>query len=290
MERTATRDAVRQALRLRRRTSEREEGGGLAAAPLFSFSSPEPHFPTPEVYGSLECRGACRGRRGGSESDTREHGRAGGAVAKTYMDPTHRDARDIRAGQSNPNVVFVGTRTRLALDTELDLERAVPEGTVSIRVFRKDTGVSIGQFAAMRGSVDRLRDLFDEPRQLGMSCIEEYPGVVGQLLVLLPPVALSELDADGVDPADGEEWRASLDDEPDLGAAGGEGAEDGTDEADQLAALHAGNVVRFAADREHPENLAREAADLLRDALDGPLPRLSDRLIEELAGGALRDE
>jgi hypothetical protein len=196
------------------------------------------------------------------------------------MDPTHRDAREIRTGRGDPDVVFVGTRDRIALDTDLDPERPVPEGTVSVQILRRDTGIPIGQFAAVRGTLDRLRGLFSEPRQVGLSCVEEYPGVVGQLLVLLPPMTLSELVGETPSPSD-EAWRQSLDDEPDLGDASREDAE----HEDQLAALHAGNVVRFAADREHPDSLTREAADLLRDALQGPLPPLSERLIEELASG-----
>lgn len=201
-------------------------------------------------------------------------------MGRAYMDPTHRDAREIRTGRGDPDVVFVGTRDRIALDTDLDPERPVPEGTVSVQILRRDTGIPIGQFAAVRGTLDRLRGLFSEPRQVGLSCVEEYPGVVGQLLVLLPPMTLSELVGETPSPSD-EAWRQSLDDEPDLGDASREDAE----HEDQLAALHAGNVVRFAADREHPDSLTREAADLLRDALQGPLPPLSERLIEELASG-----
>jgi hypothetical protein len=203
------------------------------------------------------------------------------------MDPTHRDARDIRTGRADSEVVFVGTRNRIALDTDLDPGRPVPEGTVSVQILRKDTGVPIGQFAAVEGSLDRFRQLFVEPRQVGLSCVQEYPGVVGQLLVLLPPVALSELQGEGASPSDDEDWRASLDDEPDLGSADGDPpSAAGEEHEDQLAALHAGNVVRFAADREHPDSLTREAAGLLRDALEGPLPPLAERLIEELASSA----
>ncbi len=210
----------------------------------------------------------------------------GGNLGRTYMDPTHRDARDIRTGRGDPEVVFVGTRNRIALDTDLDPGRPVPEGTVSVQILRKDTGVPIGQFAAVEGSLDRLRHLFLEPRQVGLSCVEEYPGIVGQLLVLLPPVALSELQGEGTSPSEDEDWRASLEDEPDLGAAGGDASAAGEGHEGQLAALHAGNVVRFAADREYPDSLTREAAGLLRDALEGPLLPLSERLIEELASSA----
>lgn len=201
------------------------------------------------------------------------------------MDPTHRDAGEIRTGRGDPDVVFVGTRNRIALDTDLDPERPVPAGTVSVQILRRETGVPIGQFAAVSDTVDGLRALLAEPRQVGLSCVEEYPGVVGQLLVLLPPVALTEL-MDERGAAEGDEaWRESLDSEPDLGAADGTASQSETGRDDRLAALHAGNVVRFAADREHPDSLTREAADLLRDALDGPLPHLSERLIEELASG-----
>lgn len=227
------------------------------------------------------------------------------------MDSTHRDARDVRSVNDETDVVFVGTRSLIPLTTELDDQRPVPSGTVSVRLLRRDTGVPIGQFAAAEEAVDQLRGLLRKPRQLGMSCAEEYPGVVGQLLVLLPPSELGGLlGASGSEPD--EAWRQSLDDVPDLSAGatagpsagepeappaarghappeGEEAGPGGEGEDDRLAALHAGNVVRFSADREHPASLAREAADLLREALEGPLPPLSDRLIEELAHGASTD-
>jgi len=222
------------------------------------------------------------------------------------MDSTHRDARDVRRVSDETDVVFVGTKGLIPLGTELDDERPVPDGTVSVRLLRRDTGAAIGQFAAAENAVERLRGLLLEPRQLGMSCAEEYPGVVGQLLVLLPPSELEGLLDEPASESD-EDWRSSLDEVPDLSgeaAAGGPAgaaaapppagdAPDASggagDEDDRLAALHAGNVVRFDADRQHPDSLAREAADLLREALEGPLPPLSDRLIEELAHGASAD-
>ncbi len=206
-------------------------------------------------------------------------------MARTYMDPTHRDARDIRTGEGEPGVVFVGTRKRIPLDTHLDPGRPVPRGTVSVKILRRDTGTPIGQFAAVRETVDRLRGLFAEPRQVGMSCAEEYPGVVGQLLVLLPPLAVTDLLGEEAESPD-EAWKESLEEEPDLGAADLDDPSGEEKSNDRLAALHAGNVVRFAVDRTHPDSLAREAADLLREALEGPLPPLAERLIQELAAGA----
>lgn len=220
------------------------------------------------------------------------------------MDPTHRDARDVRRTGGETDVVFVGTKSLVPLDTELDDDRLVPDGTVSVRLLRRDTGAPIGQFAASEDTVQQLRGLLLEPRQLGLSCAEEYPGVVGQLLVLLPPSELEGLMGGGEGRPE-EDWRRSLDQVPDLsdeaaagppaGAAAPPPDPDGpgpgdAGEDDRLAALHAGNVVRFEADRAHPGNLAREAADLLREALEGPLPPLSDRLIEELAHGASADD
>lgn len=241
------------------------------------------------VYECRDVSGTTPGSHADSDAEDAGSPRTGGKLGTTYMDPTHRDAREIRTGRGDPNVVFVGTRNRIPLDTDLELDRPVPEGTVSVRIFRRDTGARIGQFAALEDSLDGLRGLFEEPRQVGMSCVEEYPGVVGQLLVLLPPIALSELLGEGSTASDEEDWRASLDEDPDLGAAGTDANAGKDPEDDQLAALHAGNVVRFAADRQHPESLTREAADLLRDALEGPLPHLSERLIEELAAGASSD-
>lgn len=246
----------------------------------------------------------------------------------TYIDTTYRDVSHIAgAEQGDDRFVFMASRQRLPLRTEVDGDGPVPEGAVPVQVFRRDTGSRLGQFAADEGSLDDLRSLLGKPRRLGMGCKEEYPGLVGQLVVLVPASVVADLFENLGSDDDEEPWRDSLPEPPDLGdsvqgaaptdptggpleggpgpaagpgagpggppAPGDPGPEAGADgfeaqedeDEDQMrfGALPLGNVVRFGEDREHPTDFVEEATDIFEVALEGDLPPVSERLIQELA-------
>ncbi len=234
----------------------------------------------------------------------------------TYIDTTYRDVSHIAAGdQGEGRFVFMASRQRLPLRTEVDGDGPLPEGAVPVQVFRRDTGRRLGQFAADEGSLDDLRGLLEKPRRLGMGCREEYPGLVGQLVVLVPASVVADL-FDGLGGTDDEPWKESLPeppelesgpDAPGLSAGGPQGGDltggpdapgpdaappppeadddavDGDEEGMRFGALPLGNVVRFEEDREHPGEFVEEATDIFEAALEGDLPPVSDRLIGELA-------
>jgi len=135
----------------------------------------------------------------------------------TYIDTTYRDVSHIAAGkQGEGRFIFMASRQRLPLRTELEGDGPVPEGAVPVQVYRRDTGRRLGQFAADRGSLDDLRALLDQPRRLGMGCREEYPGLVGQLVVLVPASVVADLFGGIESPGEEEPWRQSLPEPPDL--------------------------------------------------------------------------
>lgn len=243
----------------------------------------------------------------------------------TYIDTTYRDVSHIAAGdQGEGRFVFMASRQRLPLRTELDGEGPLPEGAVPVQVFRRDTGRRLGQFAADEDSLDDLRGLLEKPRRLGMGCREEYPGLVGQLVVLVPASVVADL-FDGLGGSDDEPWKESLPEPPELEsgpgapelAGGGPEAGDlpggpegpgtepddpdaapdepgeepaaGDEEGMRFGALPLGNVVRFEDDREHPGEFVEEATDIFEAALEGDLPPVSDRLIGELAAESSAD-
>lgn len=135
----------------------------------------------------------------------------------TYIDTTYRDVSHIASGkQGEGRFIFMASRQRLPLRTELEGDGPVPDGAVPVQVYRRDTGRRLGQFAADRGSLDDLRALLDKPRRLGMGCREEYPGLVGQLVVLVPASVVADLFGGLESPGEDEPWRESLPEPPDL--------------------------------------------------------------------------
>lgn len=149
----------------------------------------------------------------------------------TYIDTTYRDVSSISAGeQGDGHFVFLASRQTLPLRTEVEGDGPVPDGAVPVQVYRRDTDSRVGQFAADRGSLEDLRSLLEEPRRLGMGCREEYPGLVGQLVVLVPASVVADLFG-SLEPEGDEPWKQSLPEPPELG---------GDTEADETASLSGG--------------------------------------------------
>lgn len=218
-------------------------------------------------------------------------------AARTYLDPVHTDISDLATGskEAGGRHVFMASRQKLPLRGEVAREGPVPDGSLPVDVFRRDDGSRLGQFAAEPRSLERLQELLDRPRRIGLGCQAEAPGLVGHLVVLIPASDLQDLFGGSDAPAAGEvdeAWRSSLPDPPDLGGEqAGSGAPDeaaaetGGAEAEEgmrYGALHLGNVVRFDADRKHRDDFVAEVRDLFRTALEGDLPSVADRLMDEL--------
>lgn len=237
----------------------------------------------------------------------------------TYLDPVHRDISELaeRKRAEDGKFVFLASRQRLPLRTSVGGEGPAPEGAVPVDVHRRDTDARLGRFAADPGSADELRELFAKPRRIGLGVHEESPGLVGHLVALIPVDELEGLtdggdlpggqgglpgpggDGAAGDPGGGQglpwqgepDWKESVPDPPELGEGpdlgGAERPSPDDDEEARFGALHLGNVVRFADDREHPGDFVDEARDVFRTALEGDLPSVSERLIEELAAASL---
>lgn len=214
----------------------------------------------------------------------------------TYLDPVPRDIGHLSEDptEADGRFVFMASRQAVPLRTEVAEDGPVPEGAIPVKVCRDDTEGHLGLFAADEGSLDGLRALFAAPRRLGMGCREEPPGLVGHLVALVPASELGDLGGPAAGPAAAEgepDWKASLPEPPELGdgveapgpAASAEEADDDEDvEHMRFGAVQLGTVVRFASDRKHPGDFAREARDLFKTALQGDLPSISERLMEEL--------
>lgn len=220
-------------------------------------------------------------------------------TSRTYLDPIHRDISDLATGsaEAGGRHVFMASRQKLPLRGEVAREGPVPEGSLPVDVYRRDSGARLGQFAGEPDSMERLRELLDRPRRVGLGCQAESPGLVGHLVVLIPASDLQDLfgESGGAGPvAEGtdESWRSSLPEPPDLGGADGEKTATEPEEAGEgmrYGALHLGNVVRFEADRKHGGDFVAEVRDVFRTALEGDLPSIADRLMDELPSSARDD-
>jgi hypothetical protein len=181
------------------------------------------------------------------------------------------DDEEDEDGPQRP-AVFITTAQPVTIRVDrLDDERA-PDGSV--------LGAFIGDRLVARSAmepeaIDRLLDLglFQQPVPLGLFAYEEDPGLQCRLFALVPSGSLSE--AQHAD----EPWKASVPSYEDALKA----SDDEDDEGPHLETILLGHIVRFAADRKHPDDLAAEAVDVLHKILTGgALSDASTKAIDDL--------
>ena len=126
-------------------------------------------------------------------------------------------------------------------------------------------------------ALDRLLELnlFSAPVPLALLAAEQSPGLQCRLCALIPASLLEE---GGEESDAAEPWKGSVPSyEQSLES------EQGDENEPELVAILLGNIVRFAGDRKHPDDLAREAADVLQKIVTGePLREADARAVDEL--------
>ena len=184
------------------------------------------------------------------------------------------DEDDEEGDEDGPQrpAVFITTAQPVSIRVDrLDDERA-PDGSV--------LGAFIGDRLVARSAmepeaIERLLGLglFQQPVPLGLFAYEEDPGLQCRLFALVPSGSMSEASQ-----AD-EPWKASVPSYEDALRA----SDDEDDDGPQLETILLGHIVRFAADRKHPDDLAAEAVDVLQKILTGgPLTDANTKAIDDL--------
>lgn len=171
--------------------------------------------------------------------------------------------------------VLVGTASPVRLRTERIRHHLTPDGTACVATYLGQR--LIGRCAVPEETAEEFLDmeLFAKPVSLALSVRPGGPVLEGNLLAL---VQLTDVSSDRPDDgAEGEAWRRSV---PGAGYDSAALASDGDEQP--LAGVFLGQVVRLEEDRKHPDNLLREAADMLSDVVRGRIGNIVDRLISEV--------
>lgn len=199
-------------------------------------------------------------------------------------DPTE-DREDPTPGPA-PRAALVVTDRPVAISVQPLEDERTPEGMVCLGTSLHGRLVARCVVPPEAADILAARDLFLEPVRLALAAQEAPPGLQCRLFAL---VQLS-LESEEGDEEDVEPWAASVpssnyervvadertdgdeeDDEP-----------GGDSEAEQQAAVLLGHIVRFSADRRHPQSLALEAADVLATIVAGKVSEVVDKVIEDL--------
>lgn len=186
--------------------------------------------------------------------------------------PTGGDAEEPRAPAA-----LAATGEPVTLRVQLIDDDRTPAGMVCMGTFRHDRLIARAAIAPEAWAFIEEHRLLDEPVQVVLVAREAAPGLQCQLYAM---VAAPVPDDEGDDDDGDEPWAASV---PKWeGEGDGEGRTD--DGPARVVALPLGHIVRFERDRVHRENLALEAADVLRKVVDGRTAEVVDKAIEELFG------
>ncbi|MCE2901249.1 MAG: hypothetical protein ACK6DP_09905 [Gemmatimonas sp.] len=185
--------------------------------------------------------------------------------------------------------VFVTTREPVSIQVaQLDDPRAPESSALAAYI----DGRMVARSAMPAEAIARLIELhlFDEPVPLGLFAYEEAPGLQCRLFALVPRTLLE------ADVHDAEPWKASVPSyEASVGAQDDDADEDDEDEAGDddeggdetpFETILLGHIVRFEKDRQHPDDLAAEAVDILQRIIHGaePLEDADKKAIDDLLG------
>ena len=136
------------------------------------------------------------------------------------------------------------------------------------------------------------RGLFNQPVRLALAAREEPPGLQCQLFALieLPGDFFSgnedgEEDSPWAESVPGAAYDREVAGLPDPGSAPADSASEESED-EQQAAVFLGQIIRFAKDRRHPDDLALETIDVLRTIVQGDVSEVVDKVLEDLLGGA----
>ncbi|HET7457673.1 MAG TPA: hypothetical protein VFJ74_08450 [Gemmatimonadaceae bacterium] len=195
-----------------------------------------------------------------------------------FGDDDEQDEEEEEAEGPSGEAVFVTTATPVQIRVAPLADERVPDGSALAAYLGERM---IARCAMPREAVDRLMelDLFARPLPLALLAYEEEPGLQCRLFALVPTTALADSDSED------EPWKGSVPSYEDALAAS-EGDDDDDDSGEtEVAPILLGNIVRFAIDRKHPEDLTAEAVDILQKVIaGGPLADANSKAIDDLLG------
>ena len=176
------------------------------------------------------------------------------------------------------DVVLAATDRPLPVAVRRIEDERVPEGMVGLASYLGERLIARCAVAPEVAEFIEGRQLFEDPVQLVLAAREESPGLQCRLFAVVAVDPEAATDGDPEEP-----WAASV---PKFEVAETDEAEeaDSDADADGQGMVFLGQIVRFAKDRKHPDDLALETADVLRTLVEGKAGEVVDRILDNLLG------
>lgn len=174
-------------------------------------------------------------------------------------------------------LIVVSYPNPVALEARPIEHEAVPDGNVGVGYYYNNS--LIARSVVAPESMDAIHNILSVPVSLALAAtVDEHGNIDGRICLVLP-VHEDDL-GDPEEVEDAEPWKASVPaPPPELGG--------GYDDSPEIAAPRAvllpiGNVVRSAMDRNHPDDLADDAREMLENLLAGNAQDAVSKAIDDL--------
>jgi hypothetical protein len=174
-------------------------------------------------------------------------------------------------------VVIVTYPQPIRLEARQVQHDEVPDGTIGLAYFYERHLIARG--VVTHEAVGVIRRLLDAPVTVALAATQDGDGnIEGRVCLMLPMD--SELLRGEEPSAEEEPWRASVPQPP----AEIEESWKAEPEAErpQMALLPLGNVIRTARHRNHPDDVARDAREMLENLLSGRSRDAVNQAIDDL--------
>ncbi|MGH7477631.1 MAG: hypothetical protein ACRELD_15300 [Longimicrobiales bacterium] len=154
------------------------------------------------------------------------------------------------------------------------------EGNVGLAYYYEDH--VIARSVVDTDAMESISNLLRQPVLVALAAAEDDDGNIDARVCLVLPVEGEALKTEGDDEPD-EPWRASIPEPPAEISTYGSGYDE-QEERPKMALLPIGNVVRSLHDRNHPEDVAADASEMLRNLLTGRAKDAVQKAIDDLLG------
>lgn len=151
---------------------------------------------------------------------------------------------------------------------------AVPDGSVGVGYYHRDALIARSVIAPE--SLDAIHSILSVPVNVALAAsVDEAGNIEGRVCLVLPVSAATFGEEEEDEP-----WKASVPaPPPEIEGGYGDEPEDATP---RVVLLPIGNVVRAARDRNHPDDLAGDAREMLGNLLDGRAQDAVAKAIDDL--------
>jgi len=181
-------------------------------------------------------------------------------------------------------VVVVTYPHALNLEVEKLDHASVPEHTTGLAYYFR--GGLIARGIVSDDAVESIQSLVNDPVHLALAAQEDDRGNIDGRLCLVLPLELGKQLMKEEEPEPEEPWKASVPAPPaeidSYGSRKKDGDGESSSEHPQIALLPIGNIVRSNEARNHPDDIAADAREMLANLLAGQGQDSVQRAIDDL--------